>query len=56
MTVAWAIWIHINNIIFNNASMCLVGSKHEFRELFFLYKYRAKPSLESATGAWLASL
>jgi hypothetical protein len=56
MMVAWVIWIHKNNIIFNNALMCLARWKHEFRELFFRCKYRAKPSLESAMGSWLASL
>jgi hypothetical protein len=56
MMAALVIWIHRNNIIFNNASICLAQWKHEFRELFFLCKYRAKPSLESAMGSWLASL
>jgi hypothetical protein len=38
MMAAWVIWIHRNNIIFNNASICLAQWKHEFRELFFLCK------------------
>jgi hypothetical protein len=56
MMAAWAIWIHRNNIIFNNAVMCLAHWNHEFREFFLLCKYRAKPSLESSIGSWLASL
>jgi hypothetical protein len=36
MMAAWVICIHRNNIIFNNAAMCLARWKHDFRELFFL--------------------
>jgi hypothetical protein len=50
MMAAWAIWIHRNNIIFNNAVVCLAHWKHEFRE------FRAKASLESSMVSWLASL
>jgi hypothetical protein len=35
MMAAWAIWIHRNIIIFNNAVMSLARRNHEFREFSF---------------------
>jgi hypothetical protein len=53
---AWSIWIHRNNIIFNNGQISFARWKGEFRELFLLCKRRAKPSLQADMSAWLASL
>jgi hypothetical protein len=35
MMAAWATWIHRNNIIFNNASMCLARWKHVLESYSF---------------------
>jgi hypothetical protein len=56
MLATWAIWVHRNNIIFNNEALCFGRSKHEFREILLLSKFRAKPGLESSMTSWLASL
>jgi hypothetical protein len=56
MSATWVIWIHRKNIIFNNEALCFRHWKHEFREIFLLGKFRAKPSLESLMTSWLSSL
>jgi hypothetical protein len=40
MIASWAIWIHRNNLIFNNVPISFAGWKMEFRELLLLCKYR----------------
>jgi hypothetical protein len=56
MLATWAIWIHRNNLIFNNVLVSLPCWKFKFRELLLLSKHRAKTSLEQSIMDWLSSL
>jgi hypothetical protein len=56
MIASWAIWIHHNNLIFNNVPISFARWKMEFSELLFVCKFRAKPILANDIDDWLASL
>jgi hypothetical protein len=56
MIASWAIWIHRNNLIFNNVPISFARWKMELRELLLLCKFRAKPNLADDIDGWLASL
>jgi hypothetical protein len=53
---SWAIWIHRNNLIFNNVHISFGKWKHDFRDLFLLCIHRAKSDLVEDMTSWLSSL
>lgn len=52
---AWAIWKHMNEIVFDGVPLSLRRWKHIFKDEFGLVVIRAKPTLKMVLDSWLSN-
>ena len=56
LTGCWSIWIHRNNIIFDNKALSIPECMRHFRETFTIIMHRDKPSLKEGMQQWIDTL